>query len=127
MKKRLIGKLHSKWKGMNVTRTAKHIWLKAHYGKAYHCENNPNCKAKNFQWCNISKKYFRERSDYKQLCVRCHRFFDIFTCKRGHPYTKTNTRWSRGRRFCRICAKIYLVRAILKRRLHNHGRLKRRP
>jgi len=89
------------------------LWIHKHYGKANHCEN-PNCKHKSkiFEWANISGKYLREVSDYKQLCRSCHRILDSKKnlrkfCKYGHEFTSSNIIIrSDGYRKCRICKKI---------------------
>lgn len=71
---------------------AVHNWLRYNYGSADHCEN-PECyyprlssadKSKTvmydeptgFEWANISGDYRRDRDDYMQLCVLCHRKHD---------------------------------------------------
>lgn len=56
---------------------AVHHWLYYHYGKADHCENNPNHKSYRYEWANISGKYKRDRFDFKSLCVSCHRKMDF--------------------------------------------------
>lgn len=66
----------NKWQGNNVTKGAKHLWIKRHYGKADHCENNTLHKSKRYEWANISGKYLREVTDYRQLCTSCHRKYD---------------------------------------------------
>jgi hypothetical protein len=105
-----IGENHHSWKGMNVNYFLKHAWIRKHYGKANHCKN-PDCKhiSKQFDWANISGKYLREISDYKQLCRSCHILGHrgVF-CKRGHKFTKENTyfRKDTGHKQCKICRKI---------------------
>ena len=59
-----------------------HNWVARYLGKANHCEKcglnklPPNKKIY-FHWSNISKKYKRELTDWKQLCVKCHKAFDL--------------------------------------------------
>lgn len=36
----------------------------------------PEGKKRYFQWANISGEYLRIVSDWKQLCVKCHKKFD---------------------------------------------------
>lgn len=61
------------WKGESATYSTKHKWIVEQWGSASHCEN-PLCKkiSNKFDWANISGKYFRVRSDWKQLCRSCH-------------------------------------------------------
>lgn len=55
-----------------------HDWIKRVAGKASKCENE-RCTGlgKRFEWANISKKYKRDVSDWKQLCSKCHKVFDL--------------------------------------------------
>ena len=64
---------------------------------------------KRYHWANISGEYKRDLTDYKRLCVSCHRYFDsykdtITECRNGHEYTEQNTYITkRGYRQCVIC------------------------
>lgn len=113
----LIGRFGSKarrWKGDKAGYVAKHMWIIKHYGNALFCENDKTHKAKRYEWSNISGKYKRARSDYRQLCPSCHRILDINNkCRKGHEYTLENTYINvRGHRRCRICwAKRKLINA----------------
>jgi hypothetical protein len=102
-----IGPESGCWKGDAAKYHSKHFWIGRHYGKADHCEN-PDCKgtSKHFQWANISGNYERFISDYKQLCIPCHRRFDTRgSCKYGHPYSGKNlVITKRGYWRCRECA-----------------------
>lgn len=84
---------HPNWKGDDACYTAQHQWIARNYGKASKCENK-KCKNKSniFEWANISKKYMRDRKDYRMLCKSCHNTDDRGNiCKRGHKYTKSNS------------------------------------
>lgn len=73
-----IGTSARRWKGMSAGYVAKHLWIVKHYGKANRCEDK-DCTFRNpsrYEWCNVSGKYLRSRSDYMQLCPSCHRKFD---------------------------------------------------
>jgi hypothetical protein len=72
------------WKGDTASYTAKHIWIKYHYGKAQSCEN-VDCSgvSKTYHWSNISGTYQRDRKDWQQLCVSCHKKYDLL---RKEPY-----------------------------------------
>jgi len=74
-KHRLGGEKHPLWKGDNASYFAKHIWMKQHAGKASKCIE---CGATEgyFQWANVSGKYLRKFSDWKELCIRCHQRYD---------------------------------------------------
>jgi hypothetical protein len=62
-----------------------HGWLKKKYGKASYCENK-SCKhtSSNFQWAlKHGKEYECKKSNFLQLCSKCHAQYDI-------GYKKTN-------------------------------------
>ena len=75
--KQLAGRRNGCWKGDKATYAAKHIWLRVNFGKANKCEN-PECRKVStyYHWANISGEYKRKRSDWKRLCVPCHKKFD---------------------------------------------------
>ncbi len=75
---------HPNWVGDNVGYQALHTWLHRKLGKACKCEECgktevPIGMKKFFHWANISGEYKRDLSDWKQLCVVCHRKFDNIT------------------------------------------------
>lgn len=73
----LAGPNNGYWKGDSASYSAKHIWMKVNFGKANMCEEKEcSCVSKNYHWANISGEYKRERSDWKMLCVKCHKKFD---------------------------------------------------
>ena len=56
-----------------------HQWVRYHYGKASKCENE-KCedKSKNFEWAlKKGKRYIKNRRNFIQMCVSCHRKYDI--------------------------------------------------
>lgn len=65
---------------------AVHAWLLRHYPKKGICEE---ClKESKTQYANITGKYLRDRSDYRELCYSCHSKIDRANPK--HPsYTQT--------------------------------------
>lgn len=72
------GSLHHAWKGNQVGYNALHGWIKRNYGSPTKCEgcgfeSKDNRK---IHWANVSGKYFRDRSDWKRLCCKCHFVFD---------------------------------------------------
>lgn len=72
------GEKNNKWKGKDASYAAKHMWIRYHYGPAIGCINQ-RCKGESFtyHWSNISGEYKRERSDWQQLCVQCHKNYDL--------------------------------------------------
>lgn len=73
------GEKHFAWKDDQVGYEGIHAWIKYHYGKASTCENMdcPTGEYHRYEWANLSGKYKREREDFVQLCVPCHRRFDL--------------------------------------------------
>lgn len=65
------------WKGEKAGYQSKHQWVRKYYGKASYCSDDPSHVSKRYEWANISRKYKRDISDWKQLCISCHRKFDI--------------------------------------------------
>lgn len=74
---RTEGELNSKWKGDSASYAAKHIWVKYHYGKADHCEHCGAEEPRMYHWSNISGQYRRDINDWQQLCVPCHKKYDM--------------------------------------------------
>jgi len=76
-----------------------HKWLKNNRGLPDHCEEcNDECTSTRYEWSNISGQYKWELTDFRMLCVSCHRAYDgdkarPTMCKRGHLLTEDNTRW----------------------------------
>ncbi len=69
---------HPNWKGESASYTAKHIWASYNLGHPLTCEE---CglmfeRTRSLNWANISGLYKREPSDWKRLCIPCHRKFD---------------------------------------------------
>lgn len=69
------------WKGKQANYRSQHNWIQRRLGKANFCEQCglnkiPNGKKRFFQWANISHKYLRDTSDYKSLCLICHKLYD---------------------------------------------------
>jgi hypothetical protein len=96
------------WKGIKASYTAKHNWVRKWWKSEIRCTNDINHKGV-IEMANISGKYLRRLSDYMPLCRKCHRQFDLKNkCKRGHLYTKENTRWGKnGQRECWECHKFH--------------------
>lgn len=75
------------WKGDKVQYSALHKWVYKELGRPRFCENcgNRNLKHRLYHWSNISGNYERNLTDWKRLCIMCHRKFD-----------KENGRWKNG-------------------------------
>lgn len=64
---------HPHWKGDAIGYSGIHMWVRIKYGRADHCEGCGVIGAKRYEWANISLRYSRDRSDWRQLCTSCHR------------------------------------------------------
>ena len=100
--KSLQGSKGGHWKGNRAGYAAFHIWILKYYGNANKCDNRENktldfeCSdsTNNFEWAKIKgRRYSRDREDYLQLCVSCHRKYDyvpknrqceVIQCNRPH-------------------------------------------
>lgn len=73
---KLSGKNSYAWAGDNVGYVGVHLWLRKTYGRASKCEH---CAVlgKKYQWANISGNYLRSRDDFLELCVSCHKNYDM--------------------------------------------------
>lgn len=67
---------NTNWKGDMVGINALHRWVERRLGRPRKCEKCGTTKAKVYHWANISGEYKRDLSDWKRLCVYCHRIFD---------------------------------------------------
>ena len=73
------GENHHLWKGKKVGYSVLHRWVQNNLGIADECSE---CGSKSkVEWANISKKYKRDLSDYKQLCHSCHMKYDNISNK----------------------------------------------
>lgn len=105
----LFGEKSSNWKGENAKYVAKHMWIQKRYGKATYCDNDISHQSRHYEWANISGKYLRDRNDYRQLCISCHRQMDAFRrsggkCSKGHPHIPENRDYENGiSKRCKIC------------------------
>lgn len=76
------GEKNAKWKGDKASYWAKHIWVSQHFNKTGICEicgESKQIKNAKYgtQWSNISGKYLRIRTDWRELCVKCHKNLDL--------------------------------------------------
>lgn len=88
---RRFGDRNPAWKGEAAKYGAKHRWVSKRFGRPFLCEECgtteiPKDKKQWFEWANVSGEYKRERSDWKRLCVPCHRNMDIATHPMGEKH-----------------------------------------
>ena len=78
VKKGTLGYKSNAWKGEEAGYRAIHIWVQNKLGKPRFCENcgKKGLRHRQYHWANISKKYKRLLSDWKRLCVKCHKKYD---------------------------------------------------
>ena len=81
-----------------------HKWIWYHHGSANFCENCGKTQSLSgnrimFHWSNRSGNYLRDRSDWKQLCAKCHKIKDAAKLNKkavkyirslSHKQTQTN-------------------------------------
>lgn len=75
------GKNNGRWKGGKCLYVSIHNSIRKKYGKANHCEECgldeiPKGKKRWFEWSNIDGNYSKDRSDWQQLCMPCHKGID---------------------------------------------------
>lgn len=71
------GENHHYWKGDGATYGSLHDWVARYRGTPKKCEQCLTEKDTVYQWANISGLYKRDLSDWKRLCVKCHRKMDM--------------------------------------------------
>ena len=68
---------HPRWRGDSAGYFAMHDWITKHYGQPKKCEicklNDP---LRVYHWANLTGNYKRDISDWKRMCVSCHRKYD---------------------------------------------------
>ena len=73
--KRLFNEHNPRWKGDKAHQKTIHQWIKRKYGKAKVCEVCGSTE--NIGWANKYHTYKREIEDWMQVCLSCHRKYDI--------------------------------------------------
>lgn len=84
------GEQSSRWKGDDVGYGGAHGWVQKHFPKTGTCEKcgrtpkriayvhyGKETTRSATEYANISGKYLRDRKDYMELCIRCHRQLDV--------------------------------------------------
>jgi hypothetical protein len=76
-----LAEKHKFWKGDKVGYMALHKWIHNNWGKAGQCFR---CRVlnKKYQWANVTGVYDRNKKNWEQLCLSCHRKEDIKNPKR---------------------------------------------
>jgi hypothetical protein len=115
-----------------------HKWVEQALGKPSSCEKCGTTEDRRYHWANVSGSYKRELSDWRRLCVSCHKTYDLNRlggknpnkitrpiCKKGHKFNEANTRWRvRGTskwRVCRQCQSLYMLNFRLRMEVKNGG------
>lgn len=70
------GSNHPKWKGDNIKYGTLHDWIRRKLGRPSKCGICGTSESKRLEWSNISGEYKRDVSDFRSLCVKCHRKVD---------------------------------------------------
>lgn len=72
-----MGEKNAKWKGDSVGYVSLHTWIYRMVGRPVKClfcgEKN-----KKLHWANIDHEYRRNLEDFIELCVSCHKRYDLF-------------------------------------------------
>lgn len=76
LKGRFTEENHPNWTGDKPKYWAVHTWVHKKYGKATKCEFADSTCSIHYEWSNKSREYFRDRSDWQELCVSHHRRYD---------------------------------------------------
>jgi hypothetical protein len=69
---------HYAWKGEKAGYRAVHIWVSKYFGTPSRCEHcGKRGTGHAMHWANLSGKNKRVRTDWKRLCVKCHKKLDM--------------------------------------------------
>ncbi len=76
--RKLKGAEHANWKGEDAGYASKHMWVRRHKERKNKCEFCGKI-GNNYQihWSNVDHKYKRNLDDYRELCVPCHKRYDL--------------------------------------------------
>jgi hypothetical protein len=71
------GPKNSRWKGVAGDYKALHLRVYSARGAPKHCERcGLSDESRRYEWANLTGRY-EDPSDYRRLCVSCHRKFDL--------------------------------------------------
>jgi hypothetical protein len=78
MSKARMGNKNNMWLGSKVKYGSLHSWVRRKLGTPHWCEicKNKNLRRRQYHWSNISRKYKRKLTDWRRLCVKCHKKYD---------------------------------------------------
>lgn len=97
----------SHWKGSDVGYGGVHQWVNKEFGKATFCclcgRNDPKRK---YEWANLTGKFLRDRENWKNLCVPCHKKFDESGEKAWLKREKERTRIQKS---CLLCGNLFFT------------------
>jgi len=72
-----VGSDHGHWKGDDITYKSLHVWLNRNMIKPTLCQI---CHlVPPVELANVTGMYTRDFKNWKYLCIRCHRIFDLWT------------------------------------------------
>lgn len=92
-----FGKDHHNWKGDNATSYAFHTRVRRLFGDPKKCSTCGTAdQSKRYHWANLTGNY-EDPLDYKRMCVKCHRAYDIARWRETGKYTSIRTRGKRYR------------------------------
>jgi hypothetical protein len=74
------------WLGDAAGYSAVHNWIRKRKIKTGCCQN---CGAeRHTQWANVSREYRRELEDFVELCVPCHKRYDLYCLREENERLK---------------------------------------
>ena len=68
--------VYKQYSGTNGQYRALHNWVERRLGKPQKCEECGASEKIRYEWSNISGEYRKDTSDWRRLCVPCHRRID---------------------------------------------------
>lgn len=87
----ISGEKNWNWKGDRASYSSLHDWVARQLGTPKECTVCKKTELKaTYQWANVSGLYKRELSDWKRMCLQCHRKFDGNIPRASLLYEKRN-------------------------------------
>lgn len=77
--------------------TLAHKHMSDEFGKANHCEVCGSTGGALYHWANLSGLYKLDRSDWKQMCPKCHKRYDTEQYKKKGKHAKETLAESLGK------------------------------
>lgn len=66
------------WKTNKAAYSNLHAWVRRHFGSPTECEDcGIEATGRFMQWANRSGEYTKDRSDWRRLCAKCHKRYDM--------------------------------------------------